>query len=95
MNIKIYQAPKTHYTIIPNEILRDSNLSDGAKILAFYLMSLPQNWNINWTQIAKVLKKSISTISKYKTELVHNGYLLLSQAKRKNREIPKQNLLIF
>ena len=38
----VYMAPDEKFTMIPNDLLHDKNLSDGAKVLAFYLMSLPK-----------------------------------------------------
>lgn len=73
----IYMAPDEKFTMIPNDLLHDKNLSDGAKVLAFYLMSLPKNWQIIWDNVAKALSTSIGTLRRRKSELIKMGYILL------------------
>lgn len=77
----IYKAPKSNFTIVPKEIILDTQISDGAKLLAIYLIGLPNEWNISWANIAKTLKKSLSTIERYKTELIKKGFLFFKQEK--------------
>ena len=73
----IYIAPNEKFTMIPNDLLHDKNLSDGAKVLAFYLMSLPKDWQIVWDNVAKALNTSIGTLRRRKSELIKLGYILL------------------
>lgn len=88
-----YFAPQEKFTIIPNDLLHDSNLSDGAKVLAFYLMSLPKGWQILWENVAKALNAGVSTIKRRKNELVKLGYLISYDGREKGKF--KQPLLAF
>lgn len=94
-NIKYYEAPKENYTIVPNQIIQSQDLSDGAKILALYLLSLPKDWNICWAKVAKILKKSLSTIKKYKTELVAFEILKIEQLKDEKGKFLNKTCLLF
>lgn len=93
--IKYYQAPKENYTIVPNGIIQSQDLSDGAKILALYLLSLPKDWNICWEHIAKTLKKSLSSIKKYKSELVAFDFLKIEQLKDEKGRFLDKTCLFF
>ncbi|MCI5968581.1 hypothetical protein [Helicobacter sp.] len=73
----VYIAPNEKFTMIPNDLLHDKNLTDGAKVLAFYLMSLPKDWQIVWENVAKALNTSIATLRRRKSELMKLGYILL------------------
>ena len=88
-----YFAPSEKFTIIPNDLLHDVNLSDGAKVLAFYLMSLPKNWQIVWENVAKALNAGVSTIQRRKNELIKLGYLIPYDNREKGKF--KQALLAF
>ncbi|TLD83936.1 hypothetical protein LS70_003770 [Helicobacter sp. MIT 11-5569] len=72
----LYLAPNEKFTIIPNDLLLDQNLSDGAKVLAFYLMSLPKDWTVVWENVAKALNSTLSTIKRRKQELLKFGFLI-------------------
>lgn len=91
----VYNIPKSNFTIIPNDLLKDVNLSDGAKVLAFYLMSLPNDWNIVWCNVAKALNTSLSTIKRRKKELLEGGYLLISKESKIDTEVENSKNVNF
>lgn len=70
---------KPHYTqnftIVPNSIIRDSNLSLQAIGLCAYVLSLPKEWKINIEQVCLALDISKNTAYKYLKELIQAGVL--------------------
>jgi hypothetical protein len=67
------------YTIIPNEVLQDPNISARAKGLLCYILSLPSNWVIYKGELHKHFKEGRDAIANAFTELVDNGYILGTQ----------------
>lgn len=64
------------YSTIPNKIITDNNLSNGAKIVFCYLASKPDNWEVNNNDIKNQLNiNSNNTIAKYLKELIQNGWI--------------------
>lgn len=47
--------PKTHYTVVPNDLIRDRDLSSDARVVGIYLLSVEDGWETNQEQIAAVL----------------------------------------
>lgn len=67
---------KMDFSQIPNEVLVDNNLKDGAKILLLYLFSKPDDWQVMNNEIKKSLNiKQNSTIASYWKQLIENGWI--------------------
>lgn len=62
------------FTIIPNAILRDTELSFFEKGLLCYLLSLPQDWNINTSYIVSNFGESERAILRAFKHLIEVGY---------------------
>lgn len=68
--------PKDNFTIIPNEIITDSNITSGALRVYLYVSSKPTEWNIFNADIQKQLGiKKERTLSLYWRNLLDNGYI--------------------
>ena len=78
------EAPQNKFTLIKNAFHTDYNLSDGAFRLLFHLMSLPNQWEINWEQIAKTLRISFATLKRRKKELIEKNILQRQKNDQKN-----------
>lgn len=64
------------FSTIPNELIVDKNLSHGAKIVFCYLVSRPDNWEVNNKDIQKQLNiKQAQTLANYWKELISIGWL--------------------
>ncbi|KAA6234371.1 hypothetical protein FMM56_01040 [Campylobacter sp. LR264d] len=70
-----------NFSIIPNEIIKNNELSAMARMVAIYLLSLPKNWKVKLNYIAKELNISYNTCNKYIKELVANEILEKIQLK--------------
>lgn len=74
---------KGKFSIIENHIITDSRISDAAFRVACYLISRPDNWQINNKDIMKQLRiKQQDTLAKYWKQLLNAGVLF-------RREKPK------
>ena len=67
---------KNKYTKIPNSIIGDLDISDGAFRVYCYILSKPTDFVINNSSICKCLNiKSAISISKYLKQLIDKGYI--------------------
>lgn len=61
---------------IPNELITDTRLSNGAFRVAAYLYSRPDNWAVNNKDVQLQLAiKNVGTVSKYWQELIAAGWV--------------------
>lgn len=61
---------------IPNELITDTRLSNGAFRVAAYLYSRPDNWTVNNKDVqAQLAIKDVGTVSKYWQELIAAGWV--------------------
>jgi len=63
------------YTVIGNEAAQDSSLSWKAKGLLIYLLSLPKDWNIRLSELARHATDGIDSTRKAMDELLNAGYI--------------------
>lgn len=63
------------FTIIPNEVLRDKNLSLKAKGLLGILLSLPTDWCVYKSQLQQFSKDGRDATTAAFDELIENGFI--------------------
>ena len=63
------------YTVIGNEAAQDSSLSWKARGLLVYLLSLPRDWNIRLSELARHATDGIDSTRKAMDELLNAGYI--------------------
>lgn len=80
---KSKQAAK--FTVIPNAILEDKNLSLKAIGLLCYLLRLPADWAINKTSLHKYLKDGRDAVLAAFKELEDFGYIEAEEIREKGR----------
>ena len=68
--------PENHYSLIPNDLSRRSDLSLQAKGLYVYLRSHRDGWEMSTQRIGDALGIGRNTVSKYVRELEDVGYLI-------------------
>ena len=68
-------APEDHYSLIPNDLARSTEISLQAKGLYLYLRSHREGWEMSTERIGEVLGIHRDTVSKYVRELENLGYL--------------------
>ncbi len=62
---KLNNKIKDNFTIIPNDIIRNKNLSDRARFLFCYMASMPDEWKFYQGVMAKELGYTKDTLRKY------------------------------
>lgn len=80
MESKVKMVRKGGYTVLPNQILRDENLSLQAKGLFCMMASFPENWEFTTAGLAKVAGCGREKIANALCNLEKAGYLLREQA---------------
>lgn len=87
-DIIIIAADQNGFTMISNNITRNTNLSDNAKSLYIYLKSHNQeSFYLSQRLIANYFHKSIDKIQRAISELKENGFLTIEQKPNENAYI--------
>lgn len=95
MQTIFYNPPKTNFSVIPNRLIQDDELSNNAKMTALMLLSLPKDFKINGAYLAKRLNFSLRSLQRAFKELIEAGYLIKSQAKNDDGSFNKFNVFVF
>jgi len=80
---------KGYFTQIPNKLLTDKRLSNGAKGLLSFALSHCDDWNFNGENYFVTDKDKKTKIKKYLNELIKYGYLSRYQEKSNNEFLEK------
>lgn len=83
-----------NYTIIANDAIR-SGLSDGAKVLLFYMLSCSDDWAFNVKGLAHTLNLSEFAIKIRLKELRENGFLKLKKVQNKKGHFGEYEWEVF
>lgn len=75
------QELETNFTKIPNQLIDDTSISDKAKVTYIKMRRCAPSWTFSVRGLAKVLKKSIGTISSALKELEEKGYIERQQTR--------------
>lgn len=67
---------KSNYTLVPNEVAENPNLSWKAKGLFLLLASKPDDWDFYMEQISSYASDKMSALKSGVKELEENGYLI-------------------
>lgn len=66
---------ETHFTQVPNAVLRDKRISLKTKGMLSLLLSYPDNWEIHKSKIIETVKESRTAVDNCFNELVELGYM--------------------
>ena len=75
---------KANFTRISNEVLRDTTLSDGARSLLFYILSMSDKWTFSVRGLASQFGVTKNTLDARIIELKEKGYIETQSTKGKN-----------
>ena len=82
---KLNNEIKKNFTIIPNDIIRNKNISDRARFIFCYMASMPDDWKFYQGAMAKELGYTKDTLRKYIEELLTTGYLYREQRREEGK----------
>ena len=82
---KLNNKIKENFTTIPNDIIRNKNISDRARFLFCYMASMSDDWEFYQSAMAKELGYTKDTLRKYLDELIETGYLQREQRREKGK----------
>jgi hypothetical protein len=71
----IRQKRKANYTVIPNEMLNNTELSFKAKAILCYLLSKPDKWSVYLSQLAKASTDGYESVVSGMNELIAKRYV--------------------
>jgi len=83
------------YVMISKEPLHNSVLSFKAKGLLTYLLSLPEDWQVNIAHLTKVSSDGKSSVRSAIEELEKAGYIEKRQAKSENGRFQKIEYFVY
>jgi DNA-binding transcriptional MocR family regulator len=76
---------KKGFTIVPNALILDEDLSNDAKVLFAYIKSLSENYrHLRNRTLRQKLGISLNTLQNCKAELVKRGYLIIHRSQSSN-----------
>ena len=79
------QRNRKGFSIIPNSVILDVNLSNNAKLLYIYIKSLSENFRtLRNSNLKQKLGISTNTLQNCKAELIKHGYLKIYRRKSAN-----------
>ena len=82
---EVFRVNKTkNYTVMSNYHLQDKNLSYKAKGLLSFILSLPDNWELNVKGLVAVSKEGTKAINSILKELELNNYLIRERKQKAN-----------
>lgn len=73
-----------NFTTIPNEILKNKEISLSAKGLLITMLSLPDNWNYTVEGLTKIVKEGKDKVRSSLSELINSGYVTRERERNKN-----------
>ena len=74
-----------NYTVLDNTFIQDANMSWKAKGLMAYLLSLPDDWVIHFSEIEKHSTDGKAALRSAINELKEHGYLKAEQKRENDR----------
>lgn len=83
------------FTQIPNEVLRDPNLSLKAKGLLGMLLSLPNDWCIYKTQLPQFTKDGRDSTSAAFNELIEEGFIAAIRKVNSKGQFEGWNYIVY
>lgn len=91
----IYSAPKSNFTILPNEVIDSETLSLTALAIYVKLRRNKETWNLNVKAFAKKIGLSLNTFYKYMKELYKAGLIKRVQGRDADGNWNKEVAYIF
>lgn len=72
------------FTVAPNTLIQDENISVQARFLYVYMASMPDDWIFYMNPLSRKMQMTVKTLRKYMDELEQFGWLTNHGQKNKN-----------
>ena len=86
---------RTGFTMIPNALISDSNITGKAKAIYCYLFSRPDDWTFHVTEISNNFKEGRDAIYSAIGELISTGWINKTQVKDESGKFSHNEFEIF
>lgn len=86
---------KENFSILPNSIVERNDMSSKAKGILWYLLSKPENWQTNMSDIENHMKESASAVASGIKELENLKYLVKERVKGKNGKFDGWDYFVY
>lgn len=83
-NFRQIKNKTSNFTMIPNSIIRDNNLSLKARFLLIFMLQLPSDWTFNERGLASAIGEGRGSIRGALKELENHKYLYRVQGRSKS-----------
>jgi hypothetical protein len=70
----IHSKPDRNFTVLPNAMIRDEELSFRARGVLVYLLSMPGDWEVSSERLAYLGREGRDAIRTVMRELINAGY---------------------
>ena len=87
-------VPTDNYTVVPNTIISNPNISNNAKVVLIYLCSKPSNWKVSVSDIIKNNKSGRDAIYNAIRELTKLGHICRLQSKGEGGKYNEQEYVV-
>jgi hypothetical protein len=85
-----YRAKKEkNYTVLDNTCLRDNSISWKARGIMAYLLSLPEDWEIHFSEVEKHATDGRDALMSGVKELKKHGYIVVTKERKKDGTFDK------
>ena len=73
---------KSNFTIIPNDVIVNPNLTKNAKLILIYLLSKPENWKVQIKDIQSNLAMGRDSVYSALNNLIDNQLMIRSKPRK-------------
>lgn len=92
---KITVSKSKNFSIVSNDILRDTNLSMKARFMLVYMLSLADTWEYSVAGLAKTIGCGRDAITSGIKELEEHGYLVRERARDEKGRLKEMEYTIY
>jgi hypothetical protein len=92
--IFIKSTKRTKYTVIDNRLICDDRLSAKARMICIYILSLPEDWVLNFEELCTHFKEGSTSVRNGLKELETFGYLKKERIRDESMKITGMRYVI-
>lgn len=93
---RIFKAKQSkRFTVIPNDVLEDKELSLKAIGLLCFLLKLPEDWNVHKSRLHTMVKDGRDSVMSAFEELQDRGYVRVEKVRNEKKQFLGYNYFIF